>query len=93
MLHTELINSFPSSTKESIKIEIGVIVDSFIRKPTETFNLTLDKNQYVAFIEDIIDRVDHVPKIKIIYRFGNPCVIDVNKIVMYEKNYIEIEFL
>lgn len=92
MLHTELIRSFPSNSKERVRIEIGVIEDLVIRKPTDTFNLTLDINQYVAFVEEKIDMMNHVPTVKIIYPFDSPLIIEGEKTVMYEKNYIEIEF-
>ncbi|WP_110112530.1 hypothetical protein [Bacillus sp. CGMCC 1.16541] len=93
MLHTELIRSFPSNSQEKVRIEIGVIEDLVIRKPTETFNLTLDINQYVTFVEKKIDMMNHVPTVKIIYPFGSPLIIEGDKTVMYEKNYIEIKFL
>lgn len=93
MLHTELIRSFPSDSQERVRIEIGVIEDLVRRKPTETFNLTLDMNQFVAFVEEKIDMMNDVPTVKIIYPFGSPLIIEGEKTVMYEKNYIEIEFL
>jgi hypothetical protein len=94
MLHTELIRSFPSNSQERVRIEIGVIEDLGRHKPTETFNLTLDINQYVAFIEEKIDMMDYVATVKIIYPFGSPLIIEDEKSpLMYEKNYIEIEFL
>jgi hypothetical protein len=93
MLHTELIQSYPSNSQERVRIEIGVIEDLVTRKPTETFNLNLDVNQYVAFVEEKIDMMNHIPTVKIIYPFGSPRIIQGEKTVMSEKNYIEIEFL
>lgn len=78
LLHTNLKQSFPSNSQEKVRIEIGVLEDGIRRKLSATFNLTLDINQYVAFIGGI-DKMDSIPLINITYLFGIPHKIEREK--------------